>query len=340
MTRPTIKDIAEDCGVSLSTVSLVLNNNPRISEETKNRVMASVSRFGYEPNIHARGLASKSSRAVSVVVTQLQHVFADVYIGEIVSGIYDYLAEQRYKLLLDVANLRFIQTQEYMNILKSKRADGMFFIASSLFDQYLKAFEKSDYPFMLINHYFPGSSLNYICADYVDSGRQAAQYLLELGHRKIGLITGTNVQTAEDFMHSFMDTCKAGGVTESGVIWADGRFSEEKGAQAASDLLAKHPDMTALMCGNDRMAIGALQYVQTKKLRVPDDISVMGVDDLPQASFTMPSLTTIHHQLYHMGRHACEKMLALCRGEIDSCQLMLPTKLVARDSTGPARKKK
>lgn len=336
--KMTIKDIAEECGVSLSTVSLVLNDNPRISDDTRAKVLAAVARHGYEPNAHARGLASRSSRVVSVVVPQLQHVFADVYFGEIVSGIYDYATERRYKILLDVANLRFIQTQEYLNILKSKRADGMLFIGSSLYDQYLRAFEKEPYAFMLINTYFPGSAINYVAADQVDSARQAAEHLLGLGHRKIGLISGTNIQTAEDFLNAFIDCCRSAGVDEKNLPWADGRFSEEAGGEAAEKLLAEHPEITAIMCGNDKMAIGALHAIHKRGLRVPKDISLMGLDDLPQANFTTPGLTTVHHQLFHMGRRACEQLLNLFRGEASACQEFLPTRLIERESTAPPRK--
>lgn len=337
--KTTIKDIAEECGVSLSTVSLVLNDNPRISDDTRTKVLAAVARHGYEPNAHARGLASRSSRAVSVVVPQLQHVFADVYFGEIVSGIYDCATEHRYKILLDVANLRFIQTQEYLNLLKSKRADGMLFIGSSLYDQYLRVFEQESFPFLLINTYFPGSSINYVAADQVDSARQASEHLLGLGHRKIGLITGTNIQTAEDFLNAFMESCRTAGIPDANLPWADGRFSEEKGAEAAGRLLDEHPEITAIMCGNDKMAIGALRTIHKRGYRVPEDISLMGLDDLPQANFTTPGLTTVHHQLFHMGRRACEQMLALFRGEQTSCQQLLPTRLIERESTAPPRKK-
>ena len=150
--KTTIKDIAKECAVSLSTVSLVLNNNPRISEKTRNRVLAAVKKHGYQPNIHARGLATQTSEAISVVVPHLNHVFADIYFGEIVSGIYDRACDENYKVLLDVANEKFIQSQEYLNILKSRRVDGMLFIASSVSDDYLRAFDGSPYKFLLVHH--------------------------------------------------------------------------------------------------------------------------------------------------------------------------------------------
>src|SRR5204863_378253 len=163
--------------VSLSTVSLVLNNNPRISASTREKVLAAVEKHQYQPNAFARSLASRSSRALSVVVPHLNHVFADVYFGEIVSGIYEHAT---------------------------------------------------------------------------DLGYEAAQWLME-------------------------------------------RF----------------PKVTAVMAGNDKMAIGAIRYILSKGLRIPQDVSVMGVDDIPGAQFTTPQLTTVRHDLYRIGRLAVDGLLAL-----------------------------
>ncbi len=340
MERTTIKDIAKECDVSLSTVSLVLNKNPRISEKTRSRVLSAVARHGYQPNIHARGLASQTSQTVSVVVPHLNHVFADIYFGEIVSGIYDRACEESYKVLLDVANEKFVESHEYLNLLKSKRADGMLFIASSAEDTYLREFEKTSHAFVLVNHYFPGSTLSFIAVDYKDSARQAADHLIGLGHRSIGVIAGTNTYTGRDFRDAFIERCVGSGLSAKDVPWVDGgrEWSQEGGFEAAHQLLSRNPKLTAIMAGNDRMGIGALRYLHTHGLRVPEEISVMGVDDIPQASFTTPGLTTIRHELYQMGRVAFEKMVAIFRDEITSCSEILPVKLVVRESTGPAKK--
>jgi len=340
MSRTTIKDIAKECGVSLSTVSLVLNNNPRISAKTRARVLAAVKRHGYQPNIHARGLASQTSQVLSVVVPQLNHVFADIYFGEIVSGIYDRACEENYKLLLDIANPKFVESEEYINLLKSRRADGMLFIASSIKDEYLKVFADSPYTFLLVNHYFPGSDLNYLGVDYRDSAKQAADHLVGLGHRRIGVIAGTNTHTGLEFRDAFIARCRALGLAEEDLSWVDGGkdWSQEGGFEAARQLMARHVGLTAIMAANDRLAIGAMRYVHMHGLKVPQDVSVMGVDDIPLASFTTPGLTTIRHELYQMGQTACARILALFRKEISSCHEVMPVKLVGRESTGPARK--
>lgn len=338
MPRTTIKDIAKECGVSLSTVSLVLNGNPRISPATREKVMAAVDRHGYQPNAFARSLASRSSRALSVVVPHLNHVFADVYFGEIVSGVYEYATQQGYKVLLDMADQHFVKSHEYLNLLKSRRVDGMLFIGSSVHDDYLFDPEMESFPLILVNHYFPNRNLNFISADYIGSAKIAAQHLTGLGHHAIGLLAGTNTNTALDFQRHFLAECKALGCREEDLPWSDGWFTEQGGYEGAEWLLSRYPNLTAIMAGNDKMAIGAIRYLSKKRLRVPDDVSVMGMDDTRTSEFVTPALTTIRHDLYRIGQEAVKGGIALFRQEIESFRQTLPVSLVERDSTGPARK--
>ncbi len=336
--RTTIKDIARECGVSLSTVSLVLNDNPRISESTRRKVQDAVRRFGYQPNHQARGLASRSSRMISVVVPDLNHVFADIYFGEIVSGIHDRATEADYKILLDVANERFLNNKEHLNLFRSRRADGMLFIASSIHHKYLLDFENEPHPFLLVNHYFPNSKLNYIAVDYKESARLAADHLVSLGHRAIGVIAGTNTHTGLDFRDTFLAHCRSLGLTEEDTPWVDGGpdWSQENGFMAARRLLDRHGKLTAIMAANDRLAMGAISYLRTKDIKVPQDVSVMGLDNIPLAEFFSPALTTVHHDLFQIGRVAFDRILGIFRGDISSCQEVLPVKLIKRESTGPA----
>ena len=335
--RTTIKDIARECDVSLSTVSLVLNNNPRISAVTREKVLAAVARHQYLPNDFARSLASRSSRALSVVVPHLNHVFSDVYFGELVSGIYERASELGYKVLLDVADLRFVRGREYARLLKSRRVDGMLFIGASVHDTYLLEMEKAGFPFLLVNHHFPGARLNHVQVDYVAAARLAAEHLLRHGHRRIGLLLGTNTHTGQDFHRAFQAICRDGGVREADLPWADGAFSESGGQAAAQWLLERRQDLTALMCGNDKMALGALRHLLKRGLRVPADMSVMGVDDLPSAQLMLPGLTTIRLDLYQLGARSVDNVLALFRKEQNACHETLPVSLVVRESTGPAR---
>jgi len=338
MKRKTIKDIAKESGFSLSTVSLVLNNHPRISQATRDKVMEVVKKYNFYPNSAARGLASKSSRTLSVVVPNLTRVFSDIYLGEIISGIYERAASQGYKILLDIATAQFVKTQEYTKLLASRRADGMMFIASDIHADYLKAFEDSPYKFLLVNHFFPGKKLNYVSVDYSTSARLAARHLLGLGHRKIGLIAGTNTYTGVQFRDEFLKVCKEWPAGEGQVVWVDGgeEWSQRGGYAATAKLVAKLPDLTAVMAANDRMALGAMRWMVDNHRAVPEEVSVMGVDDIQISAFVNPGLSTIRHDLYQVGIESCNRMLQLIKGEINECSDLLPTSLVVRGSTGRA----
>lgn len=336
MARTTIKDIARECGVSLSTVSLVLNNNPRISAGTREKVMKAVEQHQYQPNAFARSLASQSSQVISVVLPDLNHVFADVYFGEIVSGIYEGASSQGYKILLDVANQRFISGSEHVNLLKSRRVDGLLYIGSSIYDTFLYDLESEPYPALLVNHYFPNHKLPFISADYIASARLASDHLMDLGHRRIGLLCGTNTNTALDFRANFLDFCAARGAREADLPWADGWFTEQGGYEGTQWLMERNPGLTAIMAGNDKMAVGALRYFKERKLRVPEDVSVLGMDDIPAAQFTIPGLTTIRHDLFEIGEQAITHLITMFKEERHALKKFMPVNLVVRESTGPA----
>jgi len=335
--RSTIADIAREAGFSQSTVSLVINNNPRISEETRAKVLAAIEKYGYKPNIQARGLALRSSRIISVVLPDIPHVFADNYFGELLGGIYAGASEAGFKVLVDLANMKFIRTQEFLNILDMQQADGMLFLGSTNYDQYLSVFHEKKYPFLLVNNYFPQWEIDYAAADYAHVAKLAAEHLLGLGHRKIGIITGTNVQTAVDMLESFEVCMREAGIPPEDTPWADGRFSEKIGFEAARVVMTLNPNLTAIMCGNDTMATGAIRYLKSRGLRVPEDVSVMGVENLPTALLTSPKLTTVSNRLHDLGALASKQLLALSRDEITTSRERLKGELIVRDSTGPAR---
>ncbi|MCC5849685.1 MAG: LacI family DNA-binding transcriptional regulator [Verrucomicrobia bacterium] len=332
----TIKEIAKQCKVSPSTVSLVLNGSDKIKKTTRERVMKMAREMDYRPNELARSLVSSRSRCLSVTVPALTHVFSDVYFGEIISGIYQEANEAGYKIMLDIAQESFIAEKEYLNLLRNRRTDGMLYIASSIEDRFLLEFEEEPYPLILVNHYFPDSSLNFISMDYNKAAEIATDHLLGLGHRHIGLIIGTNTFTGLDFRDTFLGICEDNGIAKSALPWIGGReWDEQEGYEAAKKLMSRHPDLTAIMAGNDRMAIGAIRYLTHKNIRVPEDVSVMGMDDIPSARYTTPGLTTLKMDMFNMGRLSCQRLLSMLNGTQTECRELKEPHMVLRESTAP-----
>lgn len=334
----TIKEIASHCNVSPSTVSLVLNGSLKIKKSTRDKVIKAAALLDYKPNEMARSLVSSRSRCLSVTVPALNHVFSDVYFGEIISGIYQEAQEAGYKILLDIAQESFIAEKEYLNILRNRRADGMLYIASTVEDRFLLDFEAHHDPLLLVNHYFPDSTLNYLSVDYRQAARLCAEHLLKRGHRHIGLIVGTNTFTGLDFRDSFFKVCEERGLSKTSLPWTGcSDWDEQDGYTATRKLMSRYPDLTAIMAANDRMAIGAMRYLIHKGMKVPEDVSVMGVDNIPSAKFTTPGLTTLKMDLFEVGRLSCKRLLQILNGQRSTCQELLEPHVILRESTGAAR---
>ena len=334
--RYTIKDIAEQSKVSLSTVSLVLNGNPRISAATRDRVHQTIERLGYQPNRMARALAWRHTRTLGILMPQLKHGFADVYFGEIVSGIYDKACKLGYKILLEVARTEFVQNKEYLQLYDQKFVDGILFIGANARHHFLSDFADGTRPLLMVNNYSKQCDLNYVVSNYRYGAWQAVQHLIKLGHRRIGFIGGglNEIQTSHDIFESFKEVLAERKIELDPALVADGLLTEEGGMKAAETLLRHDPQLTAFFALNDKMALGAMKTLSELGLRVPQDIAVVGFDDIPQASYAIPGLTTVHQPLYEIGKQSCERLIELIHGKTERVQEVVPIYLVVRESCG------
>jgi DNA-binding LacI/PurR family transcriptional regulator len=319
---------------------LVLNNNPRISQATRDRVLKTIERLGYQPNRMARALAWRHSRTLAVMVPQLRHAFADVYFGEIVSGICDRAAKLGYKIMLEVARTEFIENKEYLQLYEQKFVDGIMFVGANSRHQFVQDFADGQRPFLMVNNYSKEHDLNYVVSNYRYGAWQAAMHLLRLGHRRIGFISGgmNEIQTSQDVFEALKEVLVEHKLELSPQMIVDGWLTEEGGMKAAEELLRNDSQITALFALNDKMALGAIKKLNELGLRVPQDIAVVGFDDIPQASYSIPSLTTVHQPLYEIGKLACERLVELVHGNVSRVQEVIPIYLVVRESCGAKMK--
>jgi LacI family transcriptional regulator len=269
-------------------------------------------------------------------VPQLRHAFADVYFGEIVSGIYDRASRLGYKILLEVARNEFIENKDYLQLYDQKFIDGIMFIGANSRHRFIAELADGTRPFMLVNNYTKEFDLNYVVSNYRYGGWQAAKHLVRLGHRRIGFISGgvAEIQTSQDILESFKEVLDESGIACDPKLIVDGWLTEEGGMKAAEELLRQSPDVTAIFALNDKMALGAMKKMNELGLRVPQDVAVVGFDDIPQASFAIPGLTTIHQPLYEIGKLACERMVELIHNKVSRVQEVIPIYLTVRESCG------
>ncbi len=334
----SLRDVARQAKVSVATVSMVLNDNPRISRATHMRVQRLIERMGYQPNRLAQSLSSRYTTVLAVLVPALRHTFADAYFGELISGICDRAGKMGFKIMLEQAKPEFIKERKHVQVFERRYVDGVLCLGTNDRNHYLEDFSGDRYPVMVVDNYFDQWKLDYVACDYRSGAEQVMNYLLQLGHRKIALLTAAQeIRTARDIREVYVERLTAAGYPPDPSWTEDGKFTEEGGADAARRILEKHPDVTAIFAGNDKMAVGALHLLDRIKIEVPRDISVIGFDDLQHTAFISPSLTTVHLPLYQVGVLACEKLIERIRGRPEKVAEILSTHLVVRDSTAMAR---
>jgi LacI family transcriptional regulator len=334
----SVREVARLAQVSATTVSLVLNDSPRISPSTQKRVRKAMEQLGYRPNRLAQNLSRRYTQMIAIMLPSLSHAFADRYFGELISGICDRAAALDYKVMLEQVTPESIERRRHLDLFERRFVDGVLCLGNGDRHGFLTDFPAAGYPMIAVNNYFPQWDLDHVVCDYTGGAEQAMNYLFQLGHRRIGMITGSSrVQTARDVVDVYQRTLgEVLGEAPPATWREDGLFTEQGGMDAAGRLLARHPELTAILAGNDKMALGAMHYLNQAGRRVPHDVSVVGFDDMNDAAFANPALTTVHTPLYQVGVLSCEKLVSRIQGNTDRIRSVLATHLVVRNSTAMA----
>lgn len=334
--RVGIREIAAKAEVSVATVSMVLNDNPKITGETRAKVNKVIDQLGYRPNRIAQSLSSKYTNILAVLMPTLRHTMADPYFGELISGICDKAARLGQKVMLEHAKPDFVREKRHIDLFDRRYIDGILCIGFSDKHTFLNDYAgRGDYAMMVNN---VGFGLDHVVCDYASGAEQIMTYLLQLGHRRIGMVHGSpDVYTMRQMMQTYQKSILHATGSDQNVMLIDGRFTEEHGYAATAKLLDQHPDITAIFAGNDKMALGALHCAAERGLSVPGDLSIVGCDNIQYAAFVNPALTTVNTPLYDIGMLACERLVDRIRGRKRPVAEVLPTHLVLRDSTSMAR---
>lgn len=306
MSRSSISDVARRAGVSVATVSRVVNNSShRVGESTRQRVLDAVRDLDYQPNILARGLIKGASRVVALLV----HDISDPYFQEIVRGAESVAAGADYMAFLCNTDRSLSRERAYLLKLRQHRAEGVIVVGGGFpDDSHLRDFPDVDRRMVLVGRRNVEASS--VEVDNYEGARTMARYLIRTGHRRIAYIGGPPLlTTSQDRLRGFQDVlAEAGIVTEAHWI-ETGDFSPQGGIAAAQRILRKRPYPSAIFAANDRMAIGVYASLQDRELRIPEDISVAGFGDIDMAAYLNPSLTTLRIPLFEMGAIAMRNLL-------------------------------
>lgn len=336
--RISIKDIAKAAGVSHSTVSRALSDSRLVNAETKVRIQDLAREMGYSPDAWARSLVMGQTRTVGVVVTTI----ADPFIAEVMQGIESTAYEHGYTVILASSNSEPERELAAVEMLRSKRVDGVIVTSSRVGALYQKHLERIGVPVVLLNNHSEQSG-RYTFSVTVDNphgGHLATQHLIELGHRRIAHVSGPEgTSSSEGRLAGYRQALTHAGIPLDPSLIVPGAGRTESGKQAFLTLEALAQPPTAVFCYNDVTAIGLMCAAREAGLSVPEDLSVVGFDDIPFASYMYPALTTIAQPKFEMGQQAMQMALALMPAHAASAaevsDIVVKGTLIVRSSSGP-----
>jgi DNA-binding LacI/PurR family transcriptional regulator len=337
--RVTSQQVAQQAGVSRTTVSLILNDAPGVKfpRETKERVLNAAEELGYVPDAAARTLASGKTYTVGLVLCQTEHLRVDSFISQAIYGLNEVCNRYGFRILIESAD-DINRVGTYKGLVHAKKIDGVVVVNARMDDKQLYELVDENFPAVLIGSV--GHPREY-SVGHESKSELAVKHLLSLGHERIAHITlaplsdhSVSFERLLSYRHALDDA----GIKLGDELVRFGNYSAESGFEAMQDLLREKPYPTAVFAGNDTIAMGVMAAIRQKGLRIPEDVAVVGYDNIPVAAYTSPPLTTVDVPAVEPGRIAGEMLISLLRGEEPKERVVrLETKLVVRASCG-ARK--
>jgi LacI family transcriptional regulator len=331
----TLEDIARQAGVSRSTVSRVVNGQPYVKADVRERVLKVIQSTGYHPNLAARTLASQRSWMIGLVLPRsVSSFFSDPYFPRLTQGIAQACNQHNYTLGLFLVGTPEDEEKIYPRVSRRGFLDGVIMQSGQIGDHLIDRLVNSTLPLVVAGRPFNTTDVSFIDVDNVQAAYQAVCHLARLGYQRIGMITGlTNSTVGLDRKEGYLKALLDQGLTMEKSLIVEGDFSEIGGYHGMEQLLPARPD--AVFAASDQMAMGAMRFVRDSGLRVPEDIAFVGFDDLPQSSLADPALTTVHQPITQFGIKAVEVLIDLIEhGTKPAQRVIMNTELVIRDSCG------
>ncbi|MBD1582124.1 LacI family DNA-binding transcriptional regulator [Pseudoalteromonas sp. S16_S37] len=302
----TIYQVSELAGVSLATVSRVMNNNAKVSDKTKQKVLDAMAELGYQPNSIAQSLASNRSNSVGVLVSELHGPF----FGDMMSAIEETLRHEGKHTIITSGHSDEQREKQSIEFLIGRKCDALILHAEAVSDEYLLELERRGIEFVLINRYIESLKNRCICLDNRQGGYLATQHLLNLGHRHLVYISGPLwKQDAQARLTGHKQALNEAKIAFTQAQLFEGDYRQDSGCKGLDYFLERGQKFTAIVCANDEMASGVMSRARELGIEVPDELSIVGFDNIIYASYLYPTLTTIDYPIYDMGKMAAYSIL-------------------------------
>lgn len=326
----TIKDVAEKAGVSVATVSRVLNETNNVRQSTRERVMAVIEQLGYKPNAIARSLSNRKSNIIALVVPTITNPF----FPELARAVEDIAESKGYQVILCNTDDSREKLLKYIDSLSTQYIDGMVIDSHNLRQEDIEQLKKNDIPVVLIDRIIHDGEFTSIAVDNRAGGAMATTHLLEIGCKRIGHLSGPmEVETALQRAWGYRDV--VGRLSWFDQSWvAAGEYSVESGYQMMKELLMRHPDVDGIFASNDLIGIGALKAAYEWGKKVPNELSIIGFDGIDLSGLVIPPLTTVQQPIYQIGEVAVQELfLSMKDPNRPPKKHVLDVKLAIREST-------
>ena len=333
----TLEEVARLANVSRSTVSRVINDHPNVRPETRERVWQAVRKSGYQPHALARSLVTNRTQIIGMIIPEaVTTLFTDPFFPLLLRGATEACNTHRYQLLLSLFDDPTGQEEMYQRVLHGGYLDGVILASTSLDDPLIPDLLRDRIPFVSVGQY-PNGRVHYVDVDNVGGARIAVEHLIRLGHQRIATITGPlDMIAGQDRLEGYRQALKAHRIPVEEELIVEGDYTENSGVVAMQRLLPASP--SAVFVASDMMAIGALKALRQTGRLVPQDIALVGFDDISIASAIEPALTTVRQPIERMGSMAVEVLLSVLEGSSEeealAHRIILPPELVVRASCG------
>ena len=335
--QPSIKDIARLARVSHPTVSRALQNSPLVNAKTAEKIRKIAKESGYRASAVARGLVTRRTRTIGLVVTTV----ADPFTSEVVTGIEQTANDHGYCVFLADSNADPDRERKIVQSFAEQRVDGIIVTSSRVGALYLPLLSEMMVPIVLVNDQHPGAFVHSVMICNQEGSRAVADHLVGLGHRRIAYIGDQfGYQSDTERFAGYREALNAAAIPFLPELVVRGDGKPEAAMRAMDELLALKDPPTAVCCYNDMSALGAMRSIHMQGLRVPEDISIAGFDDLFVASYTQPPLTTVRQPMRRMGQLAMENLIKLMSGQESVVRIKINAELIVRESTARVSKRR
>lgn len=300
--RTGIRDVAREANVSITTVSRALNGYDDVNEDTRKRVLDVAKRLNYTPNVNARSLGGISRNVLALLLSGLSKTDESGFVYGMISGMHQVAAEHNCDFIILTTDAQCQSVTGYLELCRQRGVDGVLISGLNNDELYYTELMNSEIPCVVVEGEFHSDNVCGISIDNEMASYEAVRYLVELGHRKIAMMNGKpSGDVSVRRQNGYSQALRNSGIDLDETWIYDGRYLQEEAYEQAKRMLAEHPDMTAVFCASDLMAVGTIRAIMESGRQVPEDISVIGFDDIPVAKYVAGGLTTVRQSFFEMG---------------------------------------